>query len=114
MTNTETTPTGAIGTKHDPAARLWTAVDLVHQDRASDGLKEGSLLLKLQNLYSERADSGDRRPSSGHGVFVAELKKRGYDPRAARVLIFDYKAHRDGTPGTAELRKARREAKAAA
>jgi hypothetical protein len=114
MTHAEKNMTREIGVKHDPAARLWAAVDLVHLDRASDGLKEGGLLLQLQNLYSERADSGDRRTSSGHGTFTVELKKRGYDVRHAHVLIFDYKARRDGRPTTAELRKARREAKAAA
>lgn len=99
-------------TKHaetpDAESRLWGEFDSLRGQIEQDRLALGRVLLDLKNLYSERANSGDRRLTPGHGRFETELKARGFVPRRARELINDYEAARDGKPTESEKRASRR------
>jgi len=75
----------------DASDRLWKSLELVSQDLTHDRLTMGRVGLELRNLYSERSNSADRRRSSGHGSFEAELRKRGYKPNRIREAIRDYR-----------------------
>jgi hypothetical protein len=110
MTNAEKNMIREIGIKHDCTVRLWGVAVAARTLGGQASLVEGKALLDLQNIYSERANSGENRRSSGHGEYTAQLKANGYDPRRARELVFDYKAHRDGGPSTAQIRQAKAEA----
>ena len=107
-----TTPvTPDLTHEHDPTVRLWTAVERAHEDLAANRRELGKLFFQLKNLYSERANSADRRLTSGHGVFQIEIKKRGYKPNRVREWICDYEVEiglRPPAESTAAKRKARR------
>lgn len=95
----------------DAAWRLWAAVDEAHKHFAANRRELGKLFWQLKNLYSERANSAARRLTSGHGVFQAEIKKRGYRPNRVREWICDYEVEaglRPPAESTASKRKARR------
>jgi hypothetical protein len=91
----------------DAEQRIWAAIDAAKLALTANRLVLGKLCIQLENLYSERA-AGVRR-SSGHGTFVQELKKRGFNPRTVREWMADFAAYRDGKPTTAEKRQARRQ-----
>jgi hypothetical protein len=97
--------------KHDAATRLWTAVERAHGDFEVNRRALGKLFFQLKNLYSERANSAARRLTSGHGIFQAEIKKRGFKPNRVREWICDYEVEaglRPPAESTAAKRKARR------
>jgi hypothetical protein len=97
--------------QHDAAARLWASIELVHKNLAANVRELGKLFYELRNLYSERANSAARRLSSGHGVFQAEIKRRGYKPNRVREWVNDHEVEiglRPPAESTAAKRKARR------
>jgi hypothetical protein len=94
----------------DAGKRLWESFELAHHDLEHDRLAVGRLGMELRNMYSERSNSADRRRSSGHGSFEAELRKRGYKPNRIREAIRDYRVSIGELPqseSTAAKRKAR-------
>ena len=96
----------------DAAARLWTSIELAHQNFAANRRELGKLFFQLRNLYSERANSAARRLSPGHGVFQAEIKRHGYRPNRVREWVNDHEVEiglRPPAESTAAKRKARRE-----
>lgn len=96
---------------HDAEQRLWADVDRVRESFDCDRLQLGKLFCELRNLYSERANSAARRLSSGHGIFQAEIVKRGFKPNRVREMIRDFEVStglRPTTESTAAKRKARR------
>ena len=106
-----TTATPVLQPEHDAATRLWTAVERAHEGLAVRRHELGKLFFQLKNLYSERANLAVRRLTSGHGVFQAEIEKRGYKPNRVREWICDYEVEaglRPPAESTAAKRKARR------
>jgi hypothetical protein len=99
--------------EHDAEKRLWSHIECVYKDHESDRLKLGHLFLDLRLLYSERANSGGhRRTSGGHGEFERQIKARGFAPRTVRGWITDYEVSAGLRPpgeATAAKRKARRD-----
>ena len=95
----------------DAATRLWTAVERAHKDFAANRRELGKLFYQLKNLYSERANSAARRLTSGHGIFQAEIQKRGYKSNRVREWVCDYEVEvglRPPAESTAAKRNARR------
>lgn len=97
---------------HDAATRLWSEIGVAHTDFAKNKAKLGRLFYELRNLYSERANSGGRRLTSGHGVFEQEIKARGFKPRRVREWVNDHEIAiglRPPTQSTSAKRNARRQ-----
>lgn len=97
--------------EHDAEKRLWTDIERTRKSFDCDRLRLGKLFYQLRNLYSERGDTAARRLSSGHGVFQAEIVKRGFKPNRVREMINDWEVSeglRAATESTAAKRKARR------
>jgi hypothetical protein len=95
----------------DAANRLWAAIEQAHNDLAANRCQLGKLFFALRNIYSERSNSASRRLSSGHGVFQAEILKRGYKPNRVREWVNDYEVVlglRKPSESTSAKRKARR------
>jgi len=91
---------------------LWYRIRELSPGSDANRLALGQAFQALRALYSDR-NSGGVRPTSGHGTFEAELRKRTkYSPRAVRDMISDYEANLRGEPSTAAKRKARRRAEA--
>jgi hypothetical protein len=95
----------------DAAARIWASIERANKDFTTHRRELGRLFFELKNLYSERANSAARRLSSGHGVFQAEIKRRGYKPNRVREWVNDHEVEiglRPPAESTAAKRKARR------
>ena len=96
----------------DAAVRIWASIERANQHFTTHRRELGRLFFELKNLYSERANSAARRLSSGHGVFQAEIKQRGYKPNRVREWVNDHEVEiglRPPTEATAAKRKARRQ-----
>jgi hypothetical protein len=99
----------------DAASRLWAQIerlDGTSDERTVRAAELGKLFYQLRALYSQRANSAARRPTSGHGVFQAEILKRGYKPNRVREWVNDYEVQtgiRPASESTAAKRKARRQ-----
>jgi hypothetical protein len=63
----------------DAELRLWSEIETLRVRLDMNRLALGKAFLQLRNLYSER--SADNRRTSGHGIFMRELKSRGFNPR---------------------------------
>ena len=97
--------------QHDAEKRLWQDIERVHKTFGADQRELGKLFYALRNLYSERSHSTDRRPSSGHGVFTSEIKRRGFKRNRVNEWINDFEVEaglRKPCESTAAKRKARR------
>lgn len=97
--------------RHDAEERIWADIERVSKSFQADRLQLGKLFYQLRSLYSERSNSAARRLSSGHGIFTAEVKKRGYKPNRVQEMLRDYEVSEGLRPpfeSTAAKRKARR------
>jgi hypothetical protein len=96
----------------DARERIWTRIEELAPGTAKNRLALGQCFHELRNLYSDR--QADVRRAIGHGVFEAEIAKRGYKPRTVREWVKDYEANLAGAPSSAAKRKARRQTKPSA
>lgn len=74
----------------DAALRIWSEIEAVHRAFDSDRAQLGKLFWQLRALYSERANSGGSRLTSGRGSFEREIRKRGFVPRRVREWVNDH------------------------
>ncbi len=92
----------------DAEQRLWNEIEKLHDSHRAATFLLGKKFLELKNLYSERANSGGHRLSSGKGVFEKELKARGFKPRTVRGWINDFVAISTGEGQTEAAKRAAR------
>lgn len=96
---------------HDAEVRLWKEIEVASKSFDGDRLQLGKLFYQLRCLYSERSNLAAGRLTSGHGVFQAEIVKRGFRPNRVREWIVDYEVEaglRSPSESTSARRKARR------
>jgi len=86
--------------------RLWADIEALTPGTTCNRLALGQRFHALRSLYSDR--QADVRRTLGHGVFEAEIIRRGYRPRTVRSWIEDYEAALAGKPLSSAKRKARR------
>lgn len=90
---------------------LWARVEQLAPRTSKYRLLLGESFYRLRSLYS--GHQADIRRRLGHGVFEAEIIKRGFKPGTVREWIADYEADLEGQLSSAAKRRVRRKTKAA-
>jgi len=93
---------------HDAEIRLWNEIEQAVKMFTDDRYRLGKLCFQLQNLYSERGNSGGGRRASGHGEFERQLLARGFKPRRVREWINDFLVSEGLLPATESTRAKRK------